>query len=510
MNPIIAGIFVLILGAAIVISLYVFAPELFNVSSNQEKKADVFLDAATWSGSNIVTGATKFSSGSELVSGNSYSFGPAELKLETTGDLVLYYNQTKIWGAGLSGAPSSKVRLRENNNLSVQDINSNELWSSKSLPGASPTANNPSTLVYNTVLKQIGILDSQNKLLWNSEFDKNNVILFELQKGKTLQFKDGIALVFNSNGNVEFVKNGYTVWDTISKGTRFILKGDNNLVLLNGNEIAWESGTSGTGTLDLRTSLKYNDTTGNFAVVDSLGKIIFTPDTTFYPVWSLDIGNAKDYSNGNVLSFEPNGNLILFKNRHTLWSSNTGGKGGVRLSLQNDNNLVLFDIKKNKVWESGSGARGSQDSKSTLKFNAGNAFNCLEIVDSNNLVVWRTPVVGYSSFVPGSSLSINQTIDLWWNAILKLEENGELIFYKDGNAKWFSKTANQGINRLDFVASQNSLVLFRDGTAVWGSSSTELGAIDNQTKLRFVDAKTRIEMIDSNGRIIWESSVDGK
>jgi hypothetical protein len=68
-------------------------------------------------------------------------------------------------------------------------------------------------------------------------------------------------------------------------------------------------------------------------------------------MWSRGSRNSR-----NVMRFEQNGNLVVYvpgPKPTSSWQSGTSRKGGVRVTLQNDGNFVMYDANKKAIWNTG-------------------------------------------------------------------------------------------------------------------------------------------------------------
>ncbi|MFD7153917.1 hypothetical protein ACFV9C_04935 [Kribbella sp. NPDC059898] len=63
------------------------------------------------------------------------------------------------------------------------------------------------------------------------------------------------------------------------------------------------------------------------------------------PIWAT-MTNRKS----STLMMRPDGNLVVISGRTTVWASGTAGSTGAILNVQNDSNLVLYNIRRKAVW----------------------------------------------------------------------------------------------------------------------------------------------------------------
>jgi len=94
-----------------------------------------------------------------------------------------------------------------------------------------------------------------------------------------------------------------------------------------------------TGT-DLAINMPLASQTGRFRLIlQTNGDIQITQNGVADPVWDANV------QNGDRLTFQGDGNLVLYSGVNTVWDSKTSGKTNVFLVMQNDGNLVLYDKK---------------------------------------------------------------------------------------------------------------------------------------------------------------------
>jgi hypothetical protein len=62
------------------------------------------------------------------------------------------------------------------------------------------------------------------------------------------------------------------------------------------------------------------------------------------------------WNNGNIAIMQDDGNLVLYDvNNGPVWASNTAGNPGAFLSVQDDGNLVVRDQNNNPLWATNTG-----------------------------------------------------------------------------------------------------------------------------------------------------------
>jgi len=65
-------------------------------------------------------------------------------------------------------------------------------------------------------------------------------------------------------------------------------------------------------------------------------------------------------NNAFIATLQGDGNLVVYRigNSHALWASNTVNKGGIKLIMQEDGNLVLYTANGQAVWASNTAGTG--------------------------------------------------------------------------------------------------------------------------------------------------------
>jgi P pilus assembly chaperone PapD len=88
-----------------------------------------------------------------------------------------------------------------------------------------------------------------------------------------------------------------------------------------------------------------------FTLANRGGNYVITNNQTQQVMWSSGTRGSK-----NVMRFEPNGNLVVYApgpKPTASWQSDTRKKGGVKVTLQNDGNFVMYDAKNVAIWNTG-------------------------------------------------------------------------------------------------------------------------------------------------------------
>ena len=238
-------------------------------------------------------------------------------------------------------------------------------------------------------MKRTGYLCLGFLLILNAYSTSGQATSSSLAKGQTLKLDESItspdgsySARLRSDGDFVVLKNGEKVWETgtTGKGDRITMQDDGNLVIYKGDNPTWASGTKDKDgvRLDIQDDGRlviYNSqnqpiwSTNSLRIGQTLliGQSILSANgkykagmlpgrTGFYTLrvmqGGLEIWSAGDDNYGVRITFQPDGNLVIYSPYGPQWSSRTTDKGGIRLDMQDDGNLVIYDINYKSVWES--------------------------------------------------------------------------------------------------------------------------------------------------------------
>ena len=217
------------------------------------------------------------------------------------------------------------------------------------------------------------------------------------------------------------------------------------------------------------------------------------------PLWSSKT-NGATVQNG--LIFQANNNLIIYSTEGgALWGSETDDTEGTKLQVQDNGNVVLYTDDLTDVWSTGTAGRcdpidggwsdygdwsdcsvscgdGTQTRtrSCTNPAPADNGADC----DGEETESQACNVGGcctdhvcyrggstYKALARGTKLTSPDG-----NHDFKLQTDGNLVLYCNGNALWSSNTAGSNqCQGLKFQADSNLVIRSSTGGALWGSSS---------------------------------------
>lgn len=211
-------------------------------------------------------------------------------------------------------------------------------------------------------------------LFSSSSLANNNLLLNEVMyQGESLISDSGqFEFTLNANGRLVLINtmNERTLWtaDTFERAAaQAQFQGDGNFLLRNENDTAiWASNT-------------HNSQASELKLLDS-GRVAIYSNNRI--VWQIS-GENEDQNNGKSqlkinetlsqgsgldspnkryqFTVQGDGNLMLYDSNDNiaLWSSRTGGAGGIRAKLQSDGNFVLRDNKELPLWSTKTSRSGA-------------------------------------------------------------------------------------------------------------------------------------------------------
>lgn len=184
------------------------------------------------------------------------------------------------------------------------------------------------------------------------------------------------------------------------------------------------------------------------------------------------------------LIFRTDGDLVWYVNGTAKWHTGTSGKGVARLVLASNANVVLYNASGGVVWALSRGYSSWTSAASSTTKSLG-AFANAKGTDVYLFVGGRGyPFASLSLLTAyGASCGQNRYGYDWFmtqrfargqfcltdpssNEKLVFQGDGNLVYYRNGYARWASGTVNQGTT-LNFQSDGNIVIRNSAGTAVW-------------------------------------------
>jgi len=221
-----------------------------------------------------------------------------------------------------------------------------------------------------------------------------------LKANESLVSKNGkFTAVMQLDGNFVVYMGSKALWASNTSGSGAnvaILQGDQNFVLYAGSTAPWATATNSKGTGEVFVLMQDD---GNLVMYDSQNKAIWATNTTqteekkhsdtLKENEQLKANESIVSANGVYTAImQGDGNFVIYKQGGgPIWASNTSGSGALVI-LQGDHNLVVYQGSSPK-WASDTGGKGS----GTVRLLMQNDAN-LVIYDGWNQPIWASNTAG--------------------------------------------------------------------------------------------------------------------
>jgi hypothetical protein len=211
----------------------------------------------------------------------------------------------------------------------------------------------------------------------------------KLQNATILLQNDG-NLVLNVGGSIKWQSNTCCT-DCTNKQCRLTFNDVGQLVIYKGTTTLASWPPAYNGTLG-SSSIRFSNTTSYLTFIDGNDNILWATSYDFYPSFHLSNGNFV-YQMGDTtpiyLTLLNNGNLAVYGGSigtgTLLWSTSLTGKTcnkGCFLSFQGDGNIVIYG-DQGALWATGTNPSGTK-----LLFNANSPY--LQVYNSAGDVIWHS------------------------------------------------------------------------------------------------------------------------
>lgn len=231
-----------------------------------------------------------------------------------------------------------------------------------------------------------------------------------------------------------------------------------------------------------------------------------TPGNTLPSGSYLYPGAVMTSPNGTVrLSMQYDGNLVLYNPAmQPIWSSGTSGRPGSYMVLQYDGNLVVRDGNGNALYNIFDFSRSPH---AIYTSGVGGPSSFLSVEDSGNMIVFagRTDWIQGASIVPGANAATvvraGQTIQSGQSVVspsgrfsLVMQTDGNLVLKDGGTPYWSSGTAGYYGARATLQTDGN-FVIYYGSTPVW-YTSTNLTTTDGKYTTLIVANDGHIQIVN--------------
>jgi hypothetical protein len=324
-----------------------------------------------------------------------------------------------------------------------------------------------------------------------------------LSLDQSIRSCDGRFLFYmQDDGNLVLSTNGVALWasGSVKMPVRgVVLQGDGNLVIRSGlPEANW-------------TSVTDNNPGARLAVQDDGDVVLYRGNRA---IWSTHTGSIpscgvllpnrglwrnqtmRSCDGRFVLSMQSDGNLVLYMNGTPLWATNTDGQPVMSAFLEPDGRLVLTNSSDQTVWQTpvAPGAWLHLQDDGNL------------IVVKNGQAIWSTNTGGHAcgTLGPGQVLKPGQSVNSCNGRVqLAMQADGNLVLLLNSVILWNTATAGQQVDGLA-MQSDGNLVLSGQGSALWSS-----GTGNRPGAWLAVQDDGNVVIADSSGQTQWTTNTGG-
>ena len=251
------------------------------------------------------------------------------------------------------------------------------------------------------------------------------------------------------------------------------------------------------------------------------GNLVLREQSSGRSLWS----SGTNGKGGIRLKLQTDGNLVLRNKRgSSVWSSKTSKSGGVRLAMQGDGNLVLYTSSGKSVWSTGTVQAEPADTTkpvislngaASMSLNQGATFSDPGATASDNkdgnisnkIVVSGT----VNTSAPGTYTLRYNVSDAAGNAADTVQRSVQVIATNNDSLSANQQlTANQRITSANgshylIMQGDGNLVLYTSSNrALWATGTNGSGAI----RARF-QGDGNLVLRNSSGSSVWSSKTNG-
>ncbi len=164
----------------------------------------------------------------------------------------------------------------------------------------------------------------------------------------------------------------------------------------------------------------------------------------------------------STLMMQRDGNLVVISGRTAVWATNTAGSTNAFLAVQNDSNLVIYNVRKKAVWHRNM-VIGTLGSGRVLK--SGQA-----LYSPNRIFRLQMQGDGNAVIVKNGKTPIWSTKTISKGAYAVMQVDGNFVVYSAAKkALWHSKTIRRGA--VLQMQNDGNLVIVYGRTPIWSTGT---------------------------------------
>jgi hypothetical protein len=162
------------------------------------------------------------------------------------------------------------------------------------------------------------------------------------------------------------------------------------------------------------------------------------------------------------LVMQKDGNLVIISGRTPVWASNTGGSTGAFLAVQNDSNMVIYNVRKKAVWTR---------TMVIGTLGAGRLLKPGELLISPNRIYWLAMQTdGNAVIIKNGKTPLWSTKTKSKGAFLAMQSDGNLVVYSAAKKALWATSVNRKGSVLQ-LQNDGNLVVVYGRTPVWASGT---------------------------------------
>lgn len=288
--------------------------------------------------------------------------------MQNDGNLVIYPPDASnvVWASGTDGNPGSHLTIQDDGNVVIYHPNGHAVWATNTWLPTGPTASG-STMQSGHVLNPGDATRSASGRYTFVYQTDGNLVLYDggqaLWASGTDGRPDGVAIMQGDGNLVVYVRNGRPVWASGTDGqpgNQLAVQDDGNVVVYRSDgHPAWATNTwIPSGPVAGGDSMQPGQVLEPGTTLTSVGgrySFVYQGDgnLVLYDGGQAPWASGTDGRGTGVCIMQGDGNLVIYvRGGRPIWASATDGHPGSHLVVQGDRNVVIYQPDGHPVWAS--------------------------------------------------------------------------------------------------------------------------------------------------------------
>lgn len=296
-----------------------------------------------------------------------------DVVMQTDGNLVIYdCHNHPLWASNTNGKAGAWLAVQNNGNVVISDTESHPLWATNTVVPAAPAAPTQA----GRLLPGQGLLPGQSIRSADGRFSlimqsDANLVLYgpdhqSLWASGTSGHGDVWDVIMQTDGNlVIYDGHSHPLWASNTNGKTgawVAVQDDGNVVIYDtGNHRLWATNTVVPSVPAAPTQagrlMPGQGLMAGGSITSPNGRLRLAMQTdsnlVLYDWYSQALWSSKTVGHTNIwdVIMQTDGNLVVYDGHdHAIWASNTNGKAGAWLAVQDDGNVVIYDTANHPLW----------------------------------------------------------------------------------------------------------------------------------------------------------------